>query len=52
MAPPQNWWRSSSTEDTRSTALKHLPILDRPGVEARVCECYETVEKEYRRLLE
>ena len=29
-----------------------ITILDRPGVEARVCECYATVEKEYRRLLE
>src|SRR5262252_415206 len=25
LPPPHNWWRSSSTEDTRSTALKHLP---------------------------
>jgi len=24
--PPQNRWHSSSTEDTRSTALKHLRI--------------------------
>jgi hypothetical protein len=29
-----------------------ITILDRQGMEARVCECYETVEKEYRRLLE
>ena len=29
-----------------------ITILDRPGMEARVCECYATVEKEYRRLLE
>jgi hypothetical protein len=24
---PQNWWHSSSTEDTRSTALKHLSVM-------------------------
>ncbi|MCA1770434.1 MAG: Crp/Fnr family transcriptional regulator [Halomonas sp.] len=26
-------------------------ILDRPGLEARVCECYKVVKKEYDRLL-
>lgn len=26
-------------------------ILDRPGLEARVCECYEVVKQEYNRLL-
>jgi CRP-like cAMP-binding protein len=26
-------------------------VLDRPGLEARVCECYEVVRKEFRRLL-
>jgi Mn-dependent DtxR family transcriptional regulator len=29
-----------------------ITILDRAGVEAQVCECYATVEKEFRRLLE
>ncbi|MFO8045780.1 MAG: Crp/Fnr family transcriptional regulator [Halomonas sp.] len=29
----------------------HIHILDRPGLEARVCECYEVVKKEYDRLL-
>ncbi|MGJ7456815.1 Crp/Fnr family transcriptional regulator [Halomonas sp. MA07-2] len=29
----------------------HIIILDRPGLEARVCECYQTVTKEYDRLL-
>ncbi|WP_416139634.1 Crp/Fnr family transcriptional regulator [Halomonas sp. HK25] len=29
----------------------HITILDRPGLEARVCECYEVVKKEYDRLL-
>jgi CRP-like cAMP-binding protein len=29
-----------------------MTILDRTGVDARVCECYATVEKEARRLLE
>ncbi|MGR4069494.1 Crp/Fnr family transcriptional regulator [Halomonas sp. LR3S48] len=29
----------------------HISILDRPGLEARVCECYAVVKKEYERLL-
>ncbi|MCE9681969.1 Crp/Fnr family transcriptional regulator [Halomonas alkalisoli] len=29
----------------------HISILDRPGLEARVCECYTVVRKEYDRLL-
>lgn len=29
----------------------HITILDRPGLEARVCECYKIVKKEYDRLL-
>jgi CRP-like cAMP-binding protein len=29
----------------------HISILDRPGLEARVCECYRVVRKEYDRLL-
>lgn len=29
----------------------HIVILDRPGLEARVCECYEVVRKEFKRLL-
>ncbi|MGM0985172.1 MAG: Crp/Fnr family transcriptional regulator, partial [Pseudomonadota bacterium] len=28
-----------------------ITILDRLGLEARVCECYMTVKKEYDRLL-
>jgi len=28
-----------------------ITILDRPGLEARVCECYEVVRKEFLRLL-
>lgn len=28
-----------------------LTVLDRPGLEARVCECYEVVKKEFSRLL-
>jgi CRP-like cAMP-binding protein len=28
-----------------------ITVLDRPGLEARVCECYEVVKKEFRRLL-
>jgi CRP-like cAMP-binding protein len=28
-----------------------ITVLDRPGLEARVCECYEVVRKEFLRLL-
>jgi CRP-like cAMP-binding protein len=28
-----------------------ITVLDRPGLEARVCECYEVVRREYDRLL-
>jgi CRP-like cAMP-binding protein len=29
----------------------HIKVLDRPGLEARVCECYAVVKKEFDRLL-
>jgi CRP-like cAMP-binding protein len=29
----------------------HIKVLDRPGLEARACECYAVVKKEYDRLL-
>ena len=29
----------------------HITILDRPGLEAKVCECYAVVKNEYDRLL-
>jgi CRP-like cAMP-binding protein len=29
----------------------HISVLDRPGLEARTCECYAVVKKEYDRLL-
>jgi CRP-like cAMP-binding protein len=29
----------------------HITVLDRSGVEARTCECYAVVKKEYERLL-
>ena len=29
----------------------HITVLDRPGLEAQVCECYRVVKKEYDRLL-
>ncbi len=28
-----------------------ITVLDRPGLEARTCECYQVVKKEYDRLL-
>lgn len=28
-----------------------IEVMDRPGLEGRVCECYSAVRKEYRRLL-
>lgn len=32
-------------------ARGHIQVLDRPGLEQRVCECYGTVKREYDRLL-
>lgn len=29
----------------------HITVMDRPGLEARVCECYKVVKKEFKRLL-
>ena len=29
----------------------HITVIDRPGLEARVCECYSVVKKEFDRLL-
>jgi CRP-like cAMP-binding protein len=29
----------------------HIAVLDRPGLEARVCECYQVVKTEFDRLL-
>ncbi|WPL18151.1 global nitrogen regulator NtcA [Thiorhodovibrio winogradskyi] len=29
----------------------HITVLDRPGLEARVCECYDVVRREFQRLL-
>ena len=29
----------------------HITILDRPGLEVTVCECYRVVKNEYTRLL-
>jgi CRP-like cAMP-binding protein len=29
----------------------HITVLDRPGLEARACECYEVVKNEFERLL-
>lgn len=30
----------------------HITVIDRPGLEARACECYKVVTREFRRLLE
>ncbi len=32
-------------------ARGHIKVLDRPGLEARTCECYAVVKREYDRLL-
>jgi CRP-like cAMP-binding protein len=32
-------------------ARGHITVLDRPGLEQRVCECYDVVKREYDRLL-
>ena len=32
-------------------ARGHITVLDRKGLENRVCECYDVVKKEYDRLL-
>jgi CRP-like cAMP-binding protein len=32
-------------------ARGHITVLDRPGLEARTCECYNVVKREYDRLL-
>jgi len=29
----------------------HITVLDRSGLETRVCECYDVVKKEFNRLL-
>jgi CRP-like cAMP-binding protein len=29
----------------------HITVVDRPGLESRVCECYQVVKKEFDRLL-
>jgi hypothetical protein len=29
----------------------HIQVLDRPGLEKRVCECYRVVKQEFDRLL-
>lgn len=29
----------------------HITVLKRPGLELRVCECYQVVKKEFDRLL-
>ncbi|MGC4394548.1 Crp/Fnr family transcriptional regulator [Hydrogenophaga sp. T2] len=34
-----------------SYARGHIKVLDRPGLEQRVCECYGVVKREYDRLL-
>jgi CRP-like cAMP-binding protein len=51
--------REGVTEAARKLQAKNLiqysrgriEVLDRPGLEARVCECYAVVKREYDRLL-
>ena len=51
--------REGVTEAARKLQASHLiqysrgriKVLDRPGLETRVCECYAVVKKEYDRLL-
>jgi CRP-like cAMP-binding protein len=33
------------------TGRGHIAVIDRPGLEARACECYAVVKREYDRLL-
>jgi CRP-like cAMP-binding protein len=51
--------REGVTEAARKLQARNLirysrgriRVLDRPGLEARVCECYSVVKREYDRLL-
>lgn len=39
------------TDGLISTSRGHITVVDRPGLEQRVCECYGVVKAEYERLL-
>jgi CRP-like cAMP-binding protein len=32
-------------------ARGHIAVLDRPGLQARTCDCYDTLRREFDRLL-
>lgn len=40
-----------SVRQARTKIGGHITVLDRKGLERRVCECYAVVKKEYDRLL-
>lgn len=39
------------TDGLIATSRGHIMVVDRPGLEERVCECYSVVKEEYARLL-
>lgn len=39
------------TDGLIATSRGHITVVDRPGLERRVCECYGVVKAEYERLL-
>lgn len=39
------------TDGLISTSRGHITVVDRPGLEKRVCECYAVVKAEYERLI-
>jgi CRP-like cAMP-binding protein len=39
------------TDGLIATSRGHITVVDRPGLEKRVCECYAVVKEEYERLL-
>lgn len=39
------------TDGLMSTSRGHITVVDRPGLEKRVCECYAALKEEYERLI-
>jgi hypothetical protein len=53
---PNDSIRISTLGELKSAGLidyhcAHITVLDQPGLDARVCECYAEVKKEFNRLL-